>query len=127
MFPHQKEIAKVLYCLSILEHKIFEFYKRLHEKVEHPLVKSLLLYVAYDSLKHSVILKELGENIAKLAKKVGDCEGELGVVWKTIASLSEEISKEEKLDDKKLFSLINRLADFENSFCCIDGLVDIHS
>jgi len=49
-----------------------------------------------------------------LAKKVGDCEGELGVVWKKIASLSEEISKEEKLDDKKLFSLTNRLADFEN-------------
>lgn len=116
MFPlkDEKDVAKLLHCLSILEHKIYEFYKCLHEKVEHQFVKSLLLYVAYDSQKHSVILKEQGANITNLEKKIGDCEEELGVVWKTVVSLPEEISKEGKLDDKRLFSLVNRLADFEN-------------
>jgi len=48
MFPHidEKDIARLLYCLSILEQSIFQFYKRLHEKVNYPLVKSLLLYIA---------------------------------------------------------------------------------
>ena len=116
MFPHidEKDVARFLYCLSILEQNVFQFYKCLHEKVEHPLVKSLLLYVAYDSQKHSVILSELGENTANLEWKVGDCERELGVVWKTVVSLSKEISKEENFDDKKLLSLVNRLTDFEN-------------
>ena len=64
--------------------------------------------------KHSVILKELVENTAYLERKVDDCEIELGVVWKTVVSLSKEISNEESFDDKKLLSLINKLTDFEN-------------
>ena len=116
MFPHidEKDIARLLYCLSILEQSIFQFYKRLHEKVKYPLVKSLLLYVAYDSQKHSVILKELGENTANMEEKVDDCERELGVVWKTVVSLSKEISNEENMEDEKLLSLVNKLTDFEN-------------
>jgi rubrerythrin len=116
MFPHidEKDIARLLYGLSILEQSIFQFYKRLHEKVKYPLVKSLLLYVAYDSQKHSVILKELGENTANMEEKVDDCERELGVVWKTVVSLSKEISNEENMEDEKLLSLVNKLTDFEN-------------
>jgi hypothetical protein len=77
-------------------------------------MKSLLLYIAYYCKKHSVILKELVENTAYLERKVDDCEIELGVVWKTVVSLSKKISNEENLDDKKLLSLINKLTDFEN-------------
>jgi len=77
-------------------------------------MKSLSLYIAYDYKKHSVILKELVENTAYLEMKVDDCEIELRVVWKTVISLSKEISNEENLDDRKLLSLINKLTDFEN-------------
>lgn len=64
--------------------------------------------------KHSVILKELVENTAYLERKVDDCEIELGVVWKTVVSLSKEISNEENMEDEKLLSLVNKLTDFEN-------------
>lgn len=116
MFQHidENDFTGLLYCLNALEQIIFQFYKCLHEKVKQSLMKPLLLYIVYDSKKHSVILKELVENTAYQERKVDDCEIELGVVWKTVVSLSKEISNEENFDDKKLLALINKLTDFKN-------------
>ncbi|RLI35872.1 hypothetical protein DRO66_06755 [Candidatus Bathyarchaeota archaeon] len=49
-----------------------------------------------------------------MEEKIDDCERELVVVWKTVVSLSKEISNEENMDDEKLLSLVNNLTDFEN-------------
>jgi rubrerythrin len=115
MLPHQdkKDVAKFLHCLSIIEKKVFELYGFLSEKIEQPLIKFLLLYVAYDSLKHSEILKGISETISPLEKKPGDCKERVGDLWKTVTDFYEEISKEEKLDKKELLSLANSLTNFE--------------
>lgn len=119
MFPYkdEKDIAKLLLCSSILEEKVFEIYKRLSEKVRHPLVKALFAYIAYDSRKHSVFLKGIDDSITRLEITVETCveEGILGdEIWKTVKDVSEEISKEETLDDNKVIILIDRLTDFES-------------
>ncbi len=118
MLLHQdkKDIAKFLQCLSIIEEKVFELYKFLSEKMEPPLIKFLLLYVAYDSLKHSEILKGISENISPLEQKPSDCKEKIGDLWKTVTDFYEEISKEENLDKKELLSLADRLTNLEGVF-----------
>jgi hypothetical protein len=60
-----KVLADFIKCLSILENDTFLLYKALSDKVEHPLLKSLLNSIAEDSLKHSTLLKGVHESIAK--------------------------------------------------------------
>lgn len=61
----QESVADFLNCASILEERAYLLYKNLADKVELPLINSLLLHIAYDSQKHSVILKGINESIAK--------------------------------------------------------------
>jgi hypothetical protein len=104
-----KVVAKFLFCLSILEGRAFQLFGRISEKVELPRVRFPLLYIAYDSLKNSVILGELGKSFSVSEIKAGDYEKILGGVWKTVKDLSEEITKMEKISEENLLSLADRL------------------
>jgi len=68
-----KNIANFLYCSSTLEEKVFSLYRGLSEKTQNQLAKSSLIYIAYDSLKHSVIMRGIAENISQSKPKSGDC------------------------------------------------------
>jgi rubrerythrin len=48
----QESVADFLHCASILEERAYLLYKNLADKVELPLINSLLLHIAYDSQKH---------------------------------------------------------------------------
>jgi rubrerythrin len=110
-----KNVAGFLYCTSDLEEKVFSLYRTLSDKVQNPIVKSLLLYIAYDSLKHSLIMRGIAETISKSTPKPEDCERRLNQIWKKLASLSTEIANREKVADSELSPLANELAGFENS------------
>lgn len=88
---------------------MFQLFGRISEKVELPTVKFSLLYVAYDSLKNSVILGELSKSLAISEVKNKDYERVLGEVWKTVESLSKEILKKEKIGEENLLSLAEKL------------------
>ena len=73
----QESIADFLRCASILEERAYLLYKSLADKVNLPLINSLLLHIAFDSRKHSIILKGISESIAKQNKQPRDCEKRL--------------------------------------------------
>ena len=73
----QESIADFLRCASILEERAYSLYKNLADKMNLPLVNSLLLHIAYDSRKHSVVLKGITESIAKSKKQPKDYEKKL--------------------------------------------------
>jgi rubrerythrin len=120
-------IAKFLYCSSVLEEKVAHAYRSLAERVDDPLVKSLLLYVATDSSKHSIILRAISESFIKsFAIEAKDCENILGKIWKKLTLLAdEEISKEEKMKNVELASLADKMVNFE-SFVGEEYLTTLH-
>jgi rubrerythrin len=113
----QESIADFLYCASILEERAYSLYKNLADKVSLPLVNSLLLHIAYDSRKHSVILKGITESIAKPKKQPKDYEKKLffGRTWTVIERLAKEIAKEQRIPKESMASLVKKLMLLEST------------
>lgn len=110
----EPDLDGFLNCAGMLEEKTFAFYKDLSEKVQHPLVKHLLLYIAYDSFKHSVILRKIRE-VNKAKKKSINCEKNLKNVWEAAAKISQEIFERPYVNNEELRSIIDRLTKYEAS------------
>jgi rubrerythrin len=113
----QESVADFLHCASVLEERAYLLYKRLADKVDIPLVNSLMLHIAYDSRKHSVILKGISESIVKPKKQPKDCEKKLflGGPWNVIERLAKDIDKEKTIPKKNMSSLINKLMLLEST------------
>jgi len=109
MNKDEKAVAKFLFCLGMLEGRTFQLYGRISEKVRWPRVKFSLLYMAYDCLKHFVILDELSKNFSRSQVKTEDYRRVLGDVWKTVTSLSKEILKMERIEEEEFLSLSDKL------------------
>ena len=111
----KKDFAKFLACSSLLESETFSFYNSLAEKVDHPLVKSLLRYIAYDSQKHSAILKGIADTLTESEIKVKDCKKELGETWSTIRAFSDEIAEKTRIPIEDLPSLLEKVTFLEST------------
>jgi hypothetical protein len=110
-----KALASFLKCLSKLEDNVFLLYKTLVEKVEMPLAKSLLLTLATDSHKHSILLDGVGNGIAKVRVKERDCEKMLGEIWRVNNSVYREIAGKERIAQEELTQLAEKLAYLESA------------
>jgi len=113
----QESIADFLHCASILEERAYSLYKNLADKVDLPLVNSLLLHIAYDSRKHSAVLKGITESIAKQKKQPENYEKKLffGKTWTIIENLAKEISKEQRIPKESMASLVKKLMLLEST------------
>jgi rubrerythrin len=111
----EKDVSGFLYCSSGLEERVFSLYRSLSDKVQNPLVKSLFLYIAYDSLKHSLTMRGIAETVSNTKPKPGDCEKKLKQIWEKVIAFSEEISKQEKVSDQELPAIARELTGFEDS------------
>ncbi len=113
----QESIADFLLCASILEERAYSLYKNLADKVNLPLVNSLLLHIAYDSRKHSAVLKGITESIAKPRKQPKDYEKKLffGKSWTVIENLAREIAEEQKIPKESMASLVKKLMLLEST------------
>jgi rubrerythrin len=112
-----EDIARYLYCSSIVEGRVANAYKHLSDRVEDPQVKSLLQYILHDTTKHSTILRNMADNIARQEIRIEDCEQIWGKGWKNwILTAMEELSKKEKVRTEELASLIEGMTKLENYF-----------
>ena len=110
----EKDAVRFLRCCNVLEENLFQLYHGLARKIEHPDLKSLLVGLAYDGLKHSKIVKELSKNILGLELEVKDCRQNLGQLWKKIRELSQEISEKEEISDEDFPVVLRSLTDIED-------------
>ncbi len=106
-----KAIANYLSCLSKLESNTSLLYRRLSTKTEIPIAKSLLLGIAQDSSKHSVLLKGISDSIETAEAKTKDCEKSLGQIWANLTGFIKEIDaqKEETLAPNELYEKLRTL------------------
>jgi rubrerythrin len=113
----QESVADFLRCASILEERAYLLYKSLADKVNLPLINSLLLHIAFDSRKHSVILKGISESMAKPKKQPKDCEKKLffGGTWTIIERLAGEIARKERIPREHMSSLVEKLMLLEST------------
>jgi rubrerythrin len=113
----QETVADFLHCASILEERAYLLYKSLADKVNLPLINSLMLHIAFDSRKHSVILKAISESIAKPKKQPKDREKKLffGGTWAMIEHLAGEVARREKIPRKHMSSLVEKLMLLEST------------
>jgi len=109
-----KVLADFINCLGILENDTFLLYKALSNKIELPLVKSLLRAIAEDSLKHSTLLKGVAESITEAKETPKDCEKKTGEAWRLIANFTKEIAAKEKFSEEEMSHLWDKLAFFES-------------
>jgi len=103
-------------CSSFLEEETHLLYQSLADKVDVPLIKSMLLHIAYDSQKHSAILNGICESIGGSNIKSKDCRKSTGLTWRTIEDLKREISSEKNVHTETLPSLIKKLTVLESNF-----------
>ena len=109
-----KVIANLINCLSALENNTSLLYKALVDRIELPLVKSLIHTLVQDSQKHSTILKSISETLSKKSEKPRDCEKNIGEAWRNVDNLHKEIAGREKLTEQELSQLLEKLAILES-------------
>lgn len=99
--------------LTLIEKELYQIYSKLAEKVEDISTKTLLSYIASDSLKHSKILTEIIDAVdgSKVRKK--DCDTRTLYNKKLIKALSKDILKRKTVNQHELISLIDTLCGFE--------------
>lgn len=110
-----KVIAKYIHCLSILEDKTSVLYENLAERVEPPLIKSLLLSISKDSSKHSTLLKGIADSISDSKQKAKDCAKNLGEVWNTVSNYVKEMNRRERISKVYFSELLPVLMALESS------------
>jgi rubrerythrin len=110
----QKAMADHITCLSMLENNTALLYNQISNKVQHPLAKSLLLSIAQDSSKHSILLKGVGDSISASKVKEKDCKQNLGKIWITVSTLLDEVQKNEE-KPLHLTELYEKLMPLESS------------
>jgi rubrerythrin len=110
-----ESLADTLQYASILEEKAYSLYKTLADKVDNPLVKSMLLSIAFDSQKHSAIFRGFSESMGKPTKSRKDYEMRLGETLITIDLLEREIAKKETISYKDVSTLVKNLTALEST------------
>lgn len=103
----REEVAKALYCLSIIEEKVADAYETLSKKANTSIVRTLLEYISLDSRKHAVLLKGLASTLPE--EPTEECEKFLGEAGKWIIDASK---KAEDVSD--LPTLIEKMATLES-------------
>ena len=97
-------IAEYLNCQSVLESQTSLLYKTLSDKVEFPLIKTLLKEIELDSKKHSFLLKGVSESIKQSKSKQKEC-AKSNQTLQTISNILKELAKIEKVDSGDLNKL----------------------
>lgn len=112
----QEDLARYVHCLSILEDKTSLLFGSLSERVDAPLIKSLLLSISKDSSKHSLLLKGIADSISDSKQDPKDCAKKLGEVWITLSNYFKEVNKEERISESDFSELLSKLDALESSF-----------
>jgi rubrerythrin len=110
-----KVIAKYIHCLSILEDNTAKLYKNISERVEPPLIKSLLLSISKDSSKHSALLNGIAVSISNSKHKAKDCAKNLGEVWNSVSNYLNEMNKKDRISKVYFSELLSTLMALESS------------
>jgi hypothetical protein len=100
--------------LALVEKELYRLYTNLSGKVEDLSAKILFSYIATDSLKHSIILSAIIDEVGGSKARELDCEVNILYNKELIKTLSKDVANSQRISREELISLIDTLAGFEN-------------
>jgi len=126
--PTMDDLAKYAHCCSMLEDAVARAYRRMALLTVEKELKPLLLHIAYDSFKHSRVLREIAKGLsAKVKIDFEACLKQMGEAWKEIVESAEAMaSRKERIRTEELLTIIDRMEGIE-SFTGEEYLMFINS
>ena len=109
-----RTISEYMNCLSILEIQTSLLYKSISDKVEIPLIKTLLKEIEMDSQKHSMLLKGVGESITQPKGNEKKCS-KSSETLQTTERLLKEVAEMKKISSEDLTRLSEILETLESA------------
>ena len=106
-------VERQMVSLGLMERELYELYTNLSSKVEDLAAKTLFVYIASDSLKHSTVLVTILEEAGGSKLKEQDCDETIRYNIDLIETLSADIARTKKVGREELLSIIDTLAGFE--------------
>jgi hypothetical protein len=88
-----RELSGHIFCLSLFESNTAKLYQIIAEKIEMPIVKSLLLEVSHDSQKHAALLKGIYDSMPESNWNTKQCSKKIGQGWSIVEKLSNQIAQ----------------------------------
>jgi hypothetical protein len=67
--PTRDDLVKYAQCCSMLEDAVARAYRRMALLIAEKELKPLLLHIAYDSFKHSRVLKEIAKGLSAKSRR----------------------------------------------------------
>jgi hypothetical protein len=101
-----RDVADFIYCLSFLESKTSELYKKLSEKTVKPAFSDSFLTISQDAKQHSEDLDKIASQIGRSRINKRQCAKRLTTVCKSIEKVSKKIKKKNLLTLEELFEII---------------------
>jgi rubrerythrin len=114
MIGKVKNSTRHLLCCVGLEVETFHLYQCVAKKMNQAELRSLVVNIAYDTMKHSETIRELLRTVGKAEVKVENCSKNWHELWKGIVEASEQISMMENISDEEFCEIFNSLAKLED-------------
>ena len=105
-----ENIGNVLFCSSLLEKRAYEMYYELSQRIEHPVIRKLLMTIAQDSLKHSLLFEEVTKKFFSVAPKEKECKKQVGIIWKRIDEVTKFVKRKNVIGPEDLLGIITKLS-----------------
>jgi rubrerythrin len=109
-----RTISEYMNCLSILESETSLLYKNISDKIEIPLIKTLLKEIEMDSQKHSMLLKGVSESITQPKGNLKKCS-KSSETLQTTERLLKEVAGIKKISSEDLTQLSQILETLESA------------
>jgi rubrerythrin len=113
-----KNSTRHLLCCSSLEEETFYLYQCVAKKMNNPELRSLVINIAYDSIKHSKTIRELLKTVEKTDITIKNCKKNYSALWKEIVEVSEQVSKMQDVNDEEFYEIFKGLTELED--CLIE-------
>jgi rubrerythrin len=113
-----KNSTRHLLCCSGLEEETFCLYQCVAKKMNNPELRSLVVNIAYDSMKHSKTIRELLKTVEKTEVTTKNCRKNYSELWKEIAEVSEQVSKMQNVNNEEFYEIFKGLTELED--CLIE-------
>lgn len=108
-----------LLCCSYIEEETFHLYQCVAKKMNNAELRSLVVSIAYDSMKHSKMIKELLKTVEKTEVNIKKCRKNWSELWKEIVEVSEQVSKMQNINDDEFYEIFKGLTELED--CLIES------
>jgi len=109
-----KDFTRQIVSCSDLEEEIFRFYQSVAKKMDSPELRGQIVSIGYDSLKHSMTVKEIVKTVEKTELNLHNRPKVLTELTEEVAEISKQINELSCLSTEEFIDVFKALTDLED-------------